>query len=319
MSATSHRTRRCWACGRAHRAPDDPPEHIVGAGLGSVLTTDGFARSCNRELGRRVDQPFLRDFLVAVRRARYDIRDPRRPWRPPPNPVHHAETDSGRRVVFDWRGGDLQLPPHVVEDEERILITAESEEEARKIAATKLSRLRARGGEGKVMPVLRGQVAGAPVEARMGLSLDASIRARVAAKIALGAFSLVLPEDWLDTETAKLLQSWLWDDKPKTRSGKPIFAVPRKVPPPIDSFTAPPGHALFFMPGSGPGAVLGIVLFGEELMTVGTGPLDCHVPGVAWCLDPIARTCEETTFLDLAMRAQDAYPVKFEEFVRSSS
>jgi hypothetical protein len=40
----------------------------------------------------------------------------------------------------------------------------------------------------------------------MGISLDATIRARVAAKIALGAFSFVLPEDWLDSDAAKLLQ-----------------------------------------------------------------------------------------------------------------
>jgi hypothetical protein len=307
MTPPSSRPGRCWACGEAHRAADDPAEHIVGSALGSVLTTNGFALSCNRELGVRVDQPFLRDFLVAVRRARYDIRDPRRPHRPPANPRHVAETESGWRVFFDWRDNGIHVPPHVVEDEERVLITAASEEEALEIAATKIARLREQGKDGKLQPTVDGTVAGAPSKAHMGISLDARIRARVAAKIALGAFSLVLPEDWLDSEAAKLLQSWLWDESPRTAEGGKIFAGPRRPPAPLDGFCRPPEHLLSFIPTVNAEVRFGMILFGEEFMAVSAGPLGQPPPQTAWCLDPIARTCLETTFSDLALRAVESY------------
>jgi hypothetical protein len=86
-----------------------------------------------------------------------------------------------------------------------------------------------------------------PEEARMTLSLSSTIRAKVAAKIALGVFSLALPEDWLDTATAKLLQRWLWSEAPRTSDGEKIFAIPRKVPEPMDKFCRPPG-ARFVLP-----------------------------------------------------------------------
>lgn len=189
-----------------------------------------------------------------------------------------------------------------------MVITAQTEQEARKAANTKIERMRQNGQMVKLSsPRTRREKTDKPIEAKMSLSFDSTIRARVAAKIALGTFSLVLPEDWLDTDAAKLLQSWLWDDSPKTATGETIFAAPRKVPPPIDKFCRPPEHTLFFMPGSQAHATFGIVLFGEELMVVGTGPLDCPVPEKAWRLNPIARTYDETSFWDLAIEARDAY------------
>lgn len=302
---------RCWACGEAHLAIGDPVEHIVESALGGSLTTDRFAGSCNRELGRRVDQPFLRDFLVTVSRARHGIRDPRRPHRPPPNPRHRAETPEGQPVIFDWRDGGMFLPPHIHEDEERVIVTAETEEEARRAAETRIARMRRGGQEFKPGPSVRREKPDAPTEARMTLALSTTIRARVAAKIALGAFSLVLPEDWLDTEAAKLLQSWLWDESPKTADGGTIFASPKKVPDPMDKFCRPPEHLLFFLPSHQTHANFGIALFGEEFMVVSTGPLDHPAPETAWCLDPIAGTHEETSFSDLVIRARQAYAAEF--------
>jgi len=313
MNPKKPRPGRCWACGESHLAVGDPPEHIVGSALGSTLTTDRFAGSCNRELGRRVDQPFFRDFLVGVRRARYGIRDPRRPHRPPPNPRHHAKTPEGQRVVFDWRDGGLTVPPHVFENDERVIITAETEQEARKVAETKIARLRQKGQESKLVPAVHREVPNAPMEARMGLSLSSTIRAKVAAKIALGVFSLVLPEDWLDTDAAKLLQGWLWDESPKTPDGGTIFASPQKVPDPMDKFCRPPEHLLFFLPTAKEHVNLGIALFGEEFMVVGSGPLDYPAPETAWCLDPVAHTHQETTLSDLVMRARHAYTKQFTE------
>lgn len=212
----------------------------------------------------------------------------------------------------------MTLPPHVVEDGERVVITARTEEEVRKAAKAKIERMRRKGQEVELTPAkMRRQESDEPVTATMSLSLSSTLRARVAAKIALGAFSLVLPEDWLDTDAAKLLQSWLWDEKPKTSGGEVIFAAPKRVPPPIDSFGRPPVHTLFFLP-SGKSAMFGIVLFGEELMMTATGPLDCPVPEVAWQIDPIARTYEETSFWDLAIKARDTYPTEYENFVRAS-
>jgi hypothetical protein len=190
--------------------------------LGSTLTTDRFAWDCNRELGRRIDQPFMRDFLVSVSRARHGVRDPRHPRRPPPNPRHHAKTAEGQRVVFDWRDGGVTLPPRVFDDEGRVVVSAETEQEARRAAEVKIARLRRKGQEFKPGMVVRQVKVERPEEARMTLSLSSTIRARVAAKIALGIFSLVLSEDWLDTATAKLLQSWLWNEAPRTSDGEKI-------------------------------------------------------------------------------------------------
>lgn len=307
-SASTPRPGRCWACGETHLAVDDPPEHIVESALGGVLTTDRFAGSCNKELGRRVDQPFCRDFLVQLRRAHHGLRDPRRPQRPPANPRHHAVTPDGRRVVFDWRGKSVFWPPHIRSEGERFMVKAQTEEEARRAADSKIERLRRDGVEveaGQSKTVKQSQE---PVEAKFTVSLSSTLRARVAAKIALGAFSLVLPEDWLDGDSAKLLQSWLWDEQPKTADGGVIFAAPRRVPPPMDAFGAPPKHTLFFLPGDDGGALFGIILFGEELMVVRTGPLGDRPPEIAWLLDPVARTCEEASFWDLALRARDTYP-----------
>lgn len=289
----------------------DPPEHIGGSALGSTLTTDRFAWDCNCELGRRVDQLFMRDFLVSVSRARHGVRDPRHPHRPPPNPRHHAKTAEGQRVVFDWRDGGVTVPPRVFEDEGRVVVSAETEQEARRAAEVKIARLRRRGQEFKPEMTVRRTKVERPEEARMTLSLSSTIRAKVAAKIALGIFSLVLPEDWLDTATAKLLQSWLWNEAPRTSDGEKIFAIPRKVPEPMDKFCRPPEHALFFLPSTKAHANLGIALFGEEFMVVGTGPLDHPAPETAWLLDPIARTHRETTFSDLVMRARHAYAEEF--------
>lgn len=249
--------------------------------------------------------------MVGVSRARHGIRDLRRPGRPPPNPRHRAKTKDGHPVVFDWRDGGLIVPPQVFEDDERLIITAQTEREAQEAANTKIARLRRKGQEVASRPVVRREKSDEPIEARMELSLSSTIRARAAAKIALGTFSLVLPEDWLDTDTARLLQSWLWDDSPRTADGGKIFAAPQKAPDPIDKFCRPPEHLLFFMPTHKAHANLGIVLFGEEFMVVGTGPLDSSAPQMAWSLDPIAHTHQELAFSDLVMRARHAYAEQF--------
>jgi hypothetical protein len=210
-------------------------------------------------------------------------------------------------VIFDWRDGGISLPPHIVEDDERVVITAETEQEAQRAADARISRLRQRGQKFEPDPTVRREKSDKPVEAQMTVSLSSTIRAKVAAKIALGAFSLVLPEDWLDTGAARLLQSWLWDEAPKTADGEKIFAVPKRVPDPIDKFCCPPEHLLFFLPSTSADVKFGIALFGEELMVVNAGPLDGPAPEVAWRLDPIALTCEETTQTDLVLRARDAY------------
>ncbi|MGN6587186.1 MAG: hypothetical protein ACTHKT_06890 [Solirubrobacterales bacterium] len=221
-------------------------------------------------------------------------------------------------MIFDWRDGRMILPPHVAEEGERVVITAPTEEEARKAAKAKIERMRRRGQQVKLAPAgMSRHKSDEPVTAKMSLSFSSTLRARVAAKIALGAFSLVLPEDWLDTDAAKLLQSWLWDEKPKTPEGEVIFAAPKRVPPPIDSFGRPPLHTLFFLP-AGKSAMFGIVLFGEELMMTATGPLDSPAPEVAWQIDPILRTYEETSFWDLAIKARDTYPTAYENFARTS-
>jgi hypothetical protein len=305
--ALTLRPGRCWACGEPHLKVGDPVEHIVASAIGGVLTTDRFASDCNERLGRLIDQPFLRDPFVAIRRVRHGIKDPRRP-RPPASPRLAATTSDGRSAIFDLADNTVFWPPHFTEDGDRHRVTAQNKDEARRAVESKVERLRRDGFKVQVGQPRTVRQPDDPVEAKFTLSMDSFLRARVAAKIALGAFSLVLPEEWLDTDGAKLLQSWLWDERPKTEDGGVIFAAPQEVPSPIDTLGAPPKHTLFFLPGDGRGALFGIVLFGEELMVVRTGPLDGRPPEIAWQLDPITRTCKKTSFSDLALRAAGVLP-----------
>ena len=224
----------------------------------------------------------------------------------PPNPRHDARTPEGRPVIFDWRDNGMYLPPHIYEDGENFVVSAETEEQAFDAAKTKLKRL-GRNDEGtRLKPVESNRKKG-PLEARMSLSMSSTIRAKIAAKITLGALSLVLNDDWLGSDSAQLLQSWLWEDPPKLANGGTIFAAPKKVPHPFDKFCRPPEHLLWCFPGNRQRTRFAISLFGEEFMVVDAGRLDDPSMDIAWALDPVARSWEVTTFGDLLMRGRDIY------------
>ena len=304
---STRRSGRCWACGEEHLASDDPPEHIVQAALGGTLTTDRFAADCNRELGRSVDQPFLRDFWVAAARARYDIRDPRRADRPPPIPSHTAHFPDGRPARIDMLDGKWEpIPlPHVQEDDNKFIITASSFAEAERATSKKVSRLKRDGQKIESEPVMRWQKVENP-EVQVDISMSATIRVRAAAKVALGVLSLVLPDDWLDSEGAKQLQGWMWDDWPKNAEGQKIIAPPRRVPEPLSTICRPPEHLLFFSRGRGDELIFTAILLGEQMLPIRTNLAGAPRPTMAWTLDPKAHSCKETTFDDLLLRAVEA-------------
>lgn len=301
-----NRPGRCWYCGAEHLAVDDPPEHIIQAAIGGTLTTDRVARDCNSQLSKLVDQPFLDDFFIALQRAFFDIRDPRRRQdRPPPNPRHQGELADGTPIKVEMRGGPWQpiITPRLIQDDEKVFrITASSMEEAEAMMEKKLERLQRDGVDVSSFSInnVENQEA---VEAKINISIDGTIRVRALAKMTLGVLSLVLPDEWLDSPDALRLLGWLWE-KPKSAGGKGLpMVAPAAIPDLMSDMCAPPEHLIFFMP-DGPEAVnLLTVLFGREILGQKIQLHGTPSPGkLAWAIDPMALTLKETDFDQLALR-----------------
>jgi hypothetical protein len=174
------------------------------------------------------------------------------------------------------------------------------------LAGTKVKRLE-RDGERYRVNRVQWKKSNGPATAKATLSMSSTIRAKAAAKIALGALSLVLEDDWLDTEAPQLLQSWLWEDPPRLPNGGTIFAIPRKVPYPFSAFCRPPEHLMWCFPGNKQRTSFAIALFGEEFMVVDVGPLGDRILDIAWALDPVEQTWEVTSYMDLLMRGRETY------------
>lgn len=298
---------RCWFCGEAHLRHGDPPEHIIPAAIGGTLTTDRVAYSCNNELGKSIDQPFLKDVIVAMDRAFFDIRDPRRHQdRPPPNPEHKAELEDGTEIKIEMRGGPWRpiLRPGVEQVDDRTYhVTASSAAEAERIMEKRLDRLRRDGVDVSGVEITQQRTHRA-ASAKVTMMVDPTIRLRASAKIALGILSKVLPDEWLDSNDAERLFGWLRDAQPKLRDGKgETIALPREVPEVLDDIVRPPEHLIFSMADGRDAIGLWIVLFGHEVLVDRFELGGLQRPNkFGWAMDPKKRTLTETDIERLSLR-----------------
>lgn len=291
MSAPARR--RCWFCGQAHTAADDPPEHIVPATLGAELTTDAVAASCNERAGKEVDQPLINDLFVAFNRVFFDIRDRR--GNRPPNPVRNATFRDGTPVTLETRHGpwEAKVIPQVREEGDRFVITAGSVEEAEEIIAKKSQR------SGQQFKVVGEQRSGEEhPEVLFTVSLDTRIRVRARAKMVLGALSKVFPDTWLDSPEAHQLQEWLWDPRPK-RDGAEVGAMHTAVDE-LGFLCQPPNHLVALMPMGVDRLMVLVMLFGKEVMPYEVQLPDGMVaPELCWVMDPRKRKVREVGLMKL--------------------
>lgn len=305
---------RCWYCGNEHLAQGDPPEHVIPAAIGGTLTTDRVARSCNNELGKRIDQPFLNDWFIALERVMYRISDPRRARSGrPPNPDQIATLEDGTPVRIETREGPWTasvIPSLEKVDEKTFQIRAENAEQAELMMKTKLERLERDGVDVSKVEVSQEIRQDETPVVNVRAAVDSTIRVRAAARIGLGALSRVLPETWLDSPDAQRLIGWLWEDDPKTIDGTATAgAGPGKVPQALQLITQPPEHAIIFLPASATEIFINIVLFGSEILPLKVDLNGAPRPTSAVILDPTSGRYIERSWELLvadAVRAADA-------------
>ncbi len=65
-------------------------------------------------------------------------------------------------------------------------------------------------------------------EVEVNMRIDGVAWLRAAAKMAVASLSRPVDEAWLDTDDAKQLRSWMWDEEPIFDDGSPAFAYPRE-------------------------------------------------------------------------------------------
>lgn len=191
----------------------------------------------------------------------------------------------------------------VTQDGKNFTVSAPNEEEAQKAVQRKIARLRRDGHEVEAVEPSRHERIEHP-EVRFEVKIDTTIRVRVAAKIALGILSKILPDAWLDTPDAKRLQGWLWDEKPKTIDGaRGAAAAPISVDEDLGLICRPPEHLIFFLAAGDDAMNLIVVRFGHEVLPIRIDLAGSPRPRTAWALDPKAWTVTETTFDQLVVRA----------------
>lgn len=288
------RTGRCWYCGEPRLEVGDPPEHVVPAVLGGALTTDRVCAECNRRAGVEIDKPFVGDWLVGWSRVLWDIRDQRHGRdRPPPIPEEELTLPDGSALRL-LHGAETEIIPRVEREGDELRISVGSDGELSEIIK-KIAERAARDGK----TLTPGQIKRQVVEDVAGrIVIDGTLWLRATTKMALAAASLVLTDDWLDTDQAATYRSFLWDEKPLRDDGGPATAFPTRVDPMLSELIEPPEHLIVFSPNPGR-ANLMTVLFGS--LTAGSVEFDVVglPPRKGWVLEPRARTVRATSLEEL--------------------
>jgi hypothetical protein len=239
-----------------------------------------------------IDQRFSQDFFIALERTKHELPDRR--GNPPPQPKQKVKgKDDGTPYRINTRGGGFALEPvpQVHRDGEgNVRISAASEEEAYRAAERVLGDLEAQGF--KVSDVKREKLP--PVEVEVSLKVDPIVYVREAAKMALGALSLVWPDEWLDSDDARRLQRWVRDEVPTDDEGNTIWGLPGQE--------ADFEHLILLMPH---GPVVGVmcVLFGALILPIHADTAGQDQPRRAWRMNPKEGSLEAMGVDDLLLEA----------------
>jgi hypothetical protein len=184
--------------------------------------------------------------------------------------------------------------------EQTVRVVAANEEEAlRKVEALR-GQLEEEGyklvvGEPKGSQVPQG-------EAQVHLKVRQGLMMRMFAKLALGTASLVWPDNWLESKTARTLQEYLrGEDLPRDSEG--VLADPPLYEDNLlKAGVAPPLHLLCLRTVRSDRAAFIVALFGTTFWVTSVEDVGPPVDR-AWLLDPVARSVDETDFEGVAVRA----------------
>jgi hypothetical protein len=272
---------RCWYCGEEKLRTDDPPEHVLADALGGTLKTNRVCRGCNQRAGREIDWPLQNDWLIVQRQVLDEIVSSGTASKKGRTGRAGAHRTSNPETVVEI---DRNWTPTVRSKIERTAtgarIWASSEEEAERLRERLIKQLA--DEELQIQSEELTRVAFNDVT--IHTMIDGVAWLRAAAKMALGALSLVLGDTWLDTHDAKRLRQWLWADEPTLDDGSPAFTYP--VGPHVAEalIAEPPTHLISLMPirGSGTRVLVSVGLFGALYLRIGIDaplprPEDCWV------------------------------------------
>lgn len=289
----------CAYCGEPKLTGDDPPEHPIPHALGSSLAVRTVCTACNTWANVHIDQPLLRDDLMQLYRATYEVVDPRRK-RPPKHPFKVGKTEKGVFVTVDdnWKA---HLHPRVVQDPDdpaRSSIHANSMEEAEAI----LAELRSKAADqGEAIEIASVNSSADPITVRREMSTRPGLWQSASAKMALGIASHVYEPEWRSSPDAQRLRELMHTDPTSNPGG----CLPESMKgTPLGWLATPPEHIVTFQRQYDDSVSILIILFGEQLLASRVDTAGRPVPTRAWALDPRRpRANGETTWEGLMTNA----------------
>lgn len=269
----------CSYCGRARLDGTQRAEHPIPAVLDSKITVFTVCDECNTRAGRQVDAPWLSHPFVLDERARNAVADPRRSRSAPPGSILDGVyfDEEGHRVVV--HGGVPRYTGSIVDDGERIRITAPDEARAAEMVERVEKRLAAEGYAGEIQSINRRRH-----RPRLSRTITASLDSgvRFGAKAALAFAAEAFPEEWRLAPEADQLRAWLWSEDPQSAEGNKLAWLAGGEEHP---YAEPPRHTVFFLDLHDAVHLVALV-FGRLGFAVPVAPLDLGVPTVAWMSGP---------------------------------
>lgn len=124
----------CMFCGQEK---ESSKEHIIPKAIGNgSLITDDVCKDCNSALGETIDDKFVNNGLIDLKRSTYDLKGY---GGNAPTPITKGTDEEGNTVRFDK---DLvaHYIPKITDKDGKAMIIAESESEGRKVIKKKLER-----------------------------------------------------------------------------------------------------------------------------------------------------------------------------------
>lgn len=127
----------CVICGQQK---ESSLEHIIPKAMGNTsLTIDLVCEACNSEMGRKIDGPFVNNYLVDLKRNVLNLRGYKGNI---PNPFKEGINYDGNKVRLD-ENFIPSLIPNLTENKKGFSLLARSKEEALEMGLKKLNRIRA--------------------------------------------------------------------------------------------------------------------------------------------------------------------------------
>ncbi len=269
----------CAYCGEPVLTGSERPEHPIPQALGGSLEVFTVCDPCNTRAGREVDQPFLRDPLVAGYRNLVGQQDVRRADTVVASPFLQGVTAEGDRVTID-NTRQPRLGSRIVRREDgTVQIRVGSDEERDRLLDRERRRAARSGQQVSIVSEERGRT---QPRINVSLELDLLIWRRMAAKIGLAVGSIVYPAGWRTSPDARRLRDRMNGVDRTTEDG---------VAPPLGPTQLPEGaplaeedeHLIFFVGGDA-GTILGTVFFGTLTVAVLVDTTGAPAPASAWRL-----------------------------------